>query len=89
MIGGKNGLEECYDRIAYWRAECIKRRENHEGRNILAYAQPYRDPDDPSKPIPQWQKDMAQWCNKHMIFVKCDFKDFEPRKGFKCKEYFL
>lgn len=25
--------------------------------------------------------------NKMWIFKTCDFADFEPRKGFKCKEY--
>ena len=30
--------------------------------------------------IPMWQKDMADWCNKRMCFVSCDFKDFQPRK---------
>ena len=38
--------------------------------------------------IPMWQKDMADWCNKRMCFVSCDFKDFQPRKGFRCDEYF-
>jgi len=30
---------------------------------------------------------MAQWCNKHQIFQISEFKDFSPRKGFKCEEY--
>ena len=33
-------------------------------------------------------KDMAGWVNKKMLFEKIHFWDFEPRKGFKCKEYF-
>lgn len=32
-------------------------------------------------------KDIAQWANKHQIFKSCDFADFSPRKGFKCKYY--
>ena len=36
---------------------------------------------------PQWQKDMANWVNKKMIFETCEFADFMPRKGFKCKFY--
>ena len=43
----------------------------------------------PARPIPQWQKDMAGWVNKKMLFEKIHFWDFEPRKGFKCKEYFV
>lgn len=52
-----------------------------------AYAQPYRDPTNPNHTIPEWQKDMARWCNKRMIFCTTDFKDFTPRKGFRCEEY--
>lgn len=37
--------------------------------------------------IPQWQKDMARWCDKNQIFDLIPFEDFEPRTGFKCGEY--
>ncbi len=30
---------------------------------------------------------MANWVNKKMLFEKISFEEFEPRKGFKCKEY--
>lgn len=53
-----------------------------------AHAQPYRDPNVSHHEIPMWQKDMAGWCNKRMIFVSCEFKDFQPRKGFTCSKYF-
>lgn len=81
-----SNFKECYNRVHhFW----IKARENRKNGlpDILPYAQPYRDPDNPKAPIPQWQKDMAQWVNKHQIFMITDFKDFEPRKGFKCIEY--
>ena len=39
-------------------------------------------------PIPQWQKDMAAWCNKRMIYCTTRFADFAPRKGFVCREYY-
>lgn len=42
----------------------------------------------PTSTIPQWQKDMAHWTNKHQIYEACEFKDFSPRKNFKCNEYF-
>lgn len=61
--------------------------KNHEGRAVYAYAQPYRNPTNPNHVIPEWQKDMARWCNKRMIFCTTDFKDFMPRKGFKCEGY--
>ena len=32
--------------------------------------------------------DVDGHANKKQKFVTCDFKDFRPRKGFKCKEYF-
>lgn len=77
-----------YDRISHWWHRLQKARCNHTGNWIYAYAQPYRDPDNPHRPIPQWQKDMAQWVNKKAHFVAHSFEEFTPRKGFSCKEYF-
>lgn len=54
---------------------------------IHAFAQPYRDFENKRVPT-QYEKDLARWCNNKFIFKSCDFKDYEPRKGFKCKEYF-
>lgn len=51
------------------------------------FAQPYRD-FTPNQIIPQWQLDMARWCNHKGLFKSMDFKDYSPRKGFKCSEYF-
>ena len=51
------------------------------------FAQPYRD-FTPYQIIPQWQHDMARWCNDKAIMKSCDFKDYIPRKGFKCDYYF-
>ena len=31
---------------------------------------------------------MAHWADRKEIYMSCDFKDFSPRKGFLCKEYF-
>lgn len=89
MIGGTNDFWECFTRIEYWHHKFVHDfRKLGIGRPVYAYAQPYRDPSNPHHKIPQWQKDMAQWCNKRMIFTTTDFADFEPRKGFKCSEYF-
>lgn len=87
MIGGKNDFDECYERINYWRKRLFEERKKH-GNVMYAYAQPYRDPTKPHHEIPMWQKDMAQWCNKRMIFTTTEFRDFSPRKGFRCEEYF-
>lgn len=52
------------------------------------HGQPYRDFNNQKQIIPQWQKDIAHWMNKHNIYYSCEFKDFEPRKGFRCIEYY-
>ena len=54
---------------------------------ISPFVQPYRDFDNDRK-VTLYEKDLAQWANKHQIFKACEFKDFSPRKGFKC-EYYL
>lgn len=87
MIGGKSDLKESYERIHYWWVRNQECRRNHLP-NIYPYAQPFRDPDNPKQVIPEWQKDMARWVNKHQIFQIVDFYNFEPRKGFKCMKYF-
>jgi hypothetical protein len=38
--------------------------------------------------IPQWQMDMARYTNRMAILKSVDFKDYTPRRGFKCAEYF-
>lgn len=87
MVGGSNDFNECYNRINYFRNKLLDYRRNKKGRAVYAYAQPYRDPTNPKHDIPQWQKDLARWCNKKMIFTSVSFEDFEPRKGFKCNYY--
>ena len=53
---------------------------------ISPFVQPYRDFNNNRKPT-LYEKDIAQWANKHQIFKTCDFADFSPRKGFKCNYY--
>ena len=81
-------FEECSSRIHYWWEINRRCREEHKP-NVYPYAQPFRDPYNRNHVIPQWQKDMAGWVNKRPIFQMTDFAGFEPRKGFKCKEYYL
>lgn len=71
-------LEESYNRLSYFRG-C---------KRVRIVGQPFRDINNPKQVIPQWQKDMAQWSMRRVYWASCDFKDFEPRKGFKCSEYF-
>ena len=54
---------------------------------IAPFVMPYRDFDNETKPS-QYMKDVARWANNMWLFKSCDFADFEPRKGFRCKEYF-
>lgn len=81
-----DNFRECYTRLSYWWKRNHECREDHLP-NIYPYAQPYRDPDNPHRPIPEWQLDMARWVNKHHIFQITNFPSFQPRKGFKCVEY--
>ena len=53
---------------------------------IKPFVMPFRDYENKTKPS-QYCKDLAQYVNKPMIFGKCTFADFSPRKGFKCSEY--
>ena len=75
MIG--DDINEDYARLSAFR----------DNKRVRITAQPYRDFNNPNQIIPQWQKDMAHWANRRQLYATCDFKDFEPRKGFKCKEY--
>ena len=72
-------FKESFNRVNHWR---------NKGGRFLPHAQPYRDLNNTRQVIPQWQKDLAGWADKKRIFRTCEFKNFEPRKGFKCKEYF-
>ena len=54
---------------------------------IKPYVMPYRDFDNKTRPS-QYAKDLAQYVNKPMLFKSCSFKDFSPRKGFRCEAYF-
>lgn len=85
---GTTGLDECYRRTTYWRDRLLHHRRSHKGCATYAYCQPFRDVDNPNNPIPQWQRDLTQWCNKRMLYTTIDFKEFKPRKGFRCKQYF-
>ncbi len=54
---------------------------------IKPYVMPYRDFGNKTGPS-QYAKDLAQYVNKPMLFKSCSFKDFSPRKGFRCEAYF-
>lgn len=81
-----NNFVESYDRIHYWWERQQEIRNGVKRCQVYPYAQPYRNPNNVNTP-PQWQKDLAGWCNKRMLFMKMDFCDFEPRKGFRCQKW--
>ena len=72
-------FKESFSRINYWKGM---------SKRIIPHAQPYRDLNNPHQVIPQWQKDLARWTDRKELYQSIDFKDYEPRKGFKCKQYF-
>lgn len=72
-------FKESFERVNHWK---------NKGGRFLPHCQPYRDLNNPRQIIPQWQKDLAGWADKKWIFRSCEFKDFAPRKGFVCSEYF-
>lgn len=74
-----NNMQESYERLTYFR--------NY--KRVRVVAQPFRDFNDPKQVIPQWQKDMARWAMRRELWTSFDFKDFQPRKGFTCSEYFI
>lgn len=76
MIG--SDFDEAVSRLNHWR----------DYKRVRIVAQPFRDVDNPHQVIPQWQKDLARWSMRREIYAVCEFKDYEPRKGFKCNEYF-
>ena len=54
---------------------------------ISPFVQPYRDFENKTQPS-QYAKDIARWANRLELFKTHDFLDYEPRKGFKCSQYF-
>ena len=54
---------------------------------ILPFVQPFRDYTNSRKPS-QYEKDLGRWANRAWLFKSMDFLDYEPRKGYKCSEYF-
>lgn len=71
-------MKEAYHRLSHFR----------DNKRVRIVAQPFRDINNPHQVIPQWQQDMARWAMRREFWIASDFKDFSPRIGFKCGEYF-
>lgn len=54
---------------------------------ITPYIMPFRDYENKTTPS-QYCRDLARYVNNRQIFKTCSFKDYEPRKGFSCAQYF-
>lgn len=91
--------EECMYFKSYFQPNKKGRTENYRSKDVKEWCSQF----DASvlRPIFKWsaqqvidcildagQKDMAHWADRKEIYMSCDFKDFSPRKGFLCKEYF-
>lgn len=77
----RGDIKECYNRINYWK-------QPQFNTKVKPFAQPELDFSTKKQNIPQWQKDLAHWTNKKTCYFAIDFKDFSPRNGFKCSQYF-
>ena len=77
----RGDIAECFERVNHWR-------DKRFGGRVRPFSQPELDFTTTKQVIPQWQKDMAHWCNKKTCYFGCEFEDFSPRRGFKCKQYF-
>lgn len=67
--------------------DALRRVEQLRRLGCVPFAQPYRDFDNNARPT-QFQRDFANWVNKKELFNSIEFKEFEPRNGFKCARYF-
>ena len=79
----------CYVLTGYWSTleQDYERVIKLDELGVVPFVQPYRDYENIRIPS-QYEKDFARWVNKKERFKSCDFKDFSPRKGFYCREYF-
>jgi len=79
----------CYVLIGYWSTpeEDYYRVMKLAELGIDPFVQYYRDYNNERIPT-QYEKDFASWVNKKERFKSCDFRDFSPRRRFKCSEYF-
>ncbi len=67
--------------------DAMRRVEQLRAAGAIPFAQPYRDFENNTRPT-QFQRDFAHWVNKKELFNSIEFQAFEPRKGFKCSQYF-
>lgn len=68
--------------------ECVTRVRTLQKAGFCVHAQPYLSlAKDAHKVVPQWQKDLARYCNHHAISKVCEIEDYRPRKGVRFGDY--
>lgn len=79
----------CYVLIGYnsTKEQDLYRLRTLKRIGIMPFVMPYRDYKNKA-PISQYEKDLARWANRTWIFKSIDFLEYEPRKGFRCDQYF-
>lgn len=79
----------CYVLVGYnsTKEQDLYRLRTLKRLGILPFVQPFRDYTDNKQPS-QYEKDIARWANRAWLFKTMDFYEYEPRKGFQCREYF-
>lgn len=71
-------IKECCKRINYFR----------RNRNVTIFAQPFLKPGCKKRfDVPQWQKDLARYCNVKSIYRTIELKDYQPRLNVRFKDY--
>lgn len=93
-------VKRLFDKVGYHREimvyallrgdieECVIRVKTLQKAGFCVHAQPSLSlAKDAYKVVPQWQKDLARYCNHHAISKKCSLEDYSPRRGFKFSEY--
>ena len=83
---GYNGEIACYTLIQDFREAHERLTYLKRYKWFIPHAQPYRDEN--GSPPSREQKDLARWANRRELYRSCAFVDYEPRKGFKCSQYF-
>lgn len=74
-------IRECYERCSKWK-------DPEWGGKVVINAQPMLDLTAKVQHIPLWQRDMARWAGRKIIYLSTDFMDYEARIGFKGSKHF-
>ena len=79
----------CYVLIGFnsTREQDLYRLRTLKRLGIRPFVQIFRNYENHRQPT-QYEKDIARWANRMWLFNTLDFLEYEPRKGFQCRDYF-